>query len=347
MENRLVFSFGGQVEFLRMVEKKSGLKVNELSRLVGVVSRSYRDWRRGKLNMSEKAADIFCERFDLTLSEDKTEMIKKWKEHRREIGMRGGEAAFKMYGSPATLEGRKKAGAKTLALLRRQGIIPPVVELNFIKEKNESLAEFIGILLGDGGITLWQACITLNSEADKEYLVFVLNLIKKLFCFDARVYKVKKCKANVINCNGTKFVDYLIELGLKIGNKVRQQVGVPDWVLENKQFRIACMRGLIDTDGGIFIHKYKVGGKEYKYLKLCFTNRSIPLLNFVRDVLEELGMTPKIILNRVSEKVWLYNQKEVYEYLKIVGTHNPRLLKNARILEESDSPVHSGSLLNS
>lgn len=347
MENRLIFSSHGQTGFLQMVEKRSGLKVDGLSRLVGIVPRSYRDWRRGKLNMSEKAADVLCQEFDLTLPEDKREMIKRWKEHRSRIGKKGGKSTFKIHGNPATMEGRKKGGAKTLALLRDRGIIPPVVKLNFIKKKSEGLAEFVGILLGDGGITAGQACITLNSEADKEYLVYVLNLIKELFRFEARFYKIKRCKANVINCNGTKFVDYLVELGLKIGNKVKQQVGVPGWVAENKNFRIACVRGLMDTDGGIFIHKYKVGGKEYKYLKLCFTNRSIPLLNFVKDVLSELGMSPKIILNRVSEKVWLYNQDEVYEYLKIVGTHNSRLLKNKTILEESDSQVHSGSLLNS
>ena len=347
MGDRLIFSLGGQIEFLRMVEKRSGLKVDDLSRLVGIVPRSYRDWRKGKLNMSEKAADIFCERFDLTLAEDKKEMIKKWRERRSEIGTRGGKATFKIHGSPATLEGRRKAGAKTLSLLRERGTIPPIKEFHFSKRRNKELAEFVGIMLGDGGLTLGQATVTLNSEADKEYIFYVSNLIYKLFKFRPINYKRINENAVSLLCDGTKLVEYFVRIGLKIGNKVKQQVGVPGWVTENRQFRIACVRGLMDTDGGIFIHKYKVGGKEYKYLKLCFTNRSIPLLNFVKGVLEELGMTPKIILNRVSEKVWLYNQKEVYEYLKVVGTHNTRLLKNARFLEESDSLVHSGSLLNS
>ncbi len=347
MENRLKFLSGEQKRFLLGVELKSGLKIQELTAMVGVVPRSYRDWRREKLNMSAKAGEVFCEKFGIELPESKEEMIKRWKKYKSEVSVKGGKANYKMHGGPATLEGRRKGGRKTLAILRARGIIPLTREFDFPIGKSDLLAEFVGILLGDGGITYGQACITLNSEVDREYLIFVVGLIKRLFHFEAPFFKRKDSKANIIYCNGVKFTDYLIKLGLKIGNKVKQQVGVPSWIFTKEEYKRACLRGLMDTDGGIFIHRYKVNGKEYRYLKACFTNRSIPILLFVKDVLDELGMKPKIILNRISEKVWLYNQNEVYEYLKLVGTHNSRLLENKKILEESDSTVHSGSLLNS
>ncbi len=328
MENRLKFLPGRQRNFLLNVEVRSGLKPDELASMVGVVPRSYRDWRREKLNMSEKAGDILCQRYGVELPESKTKMIERWKANRSEIGARGGREYFRKYGSPATLEGRRKGGAKTLAILRERGIIPLTREFEFPVGESEPLAEFVGILLGDGGITAGQAVITLNSEADREYLVFVIGLIKRLFGFEAPYVKRKDCKANMIFCNGVKFVDYLLGLGLRVGNKVKQQVGIPDWVFTKMEYKTACLRGLMDTDGGVFMHRYKVGGKEYRYLKVCFTNRSMPILMFVRDVLVELGMTPKVVLGTGSEKVWLYNQDEVYEYLGIVGTHNSRLLKN-------------------
>ncbi len=328
MEYRLKFLAGKQKEFLLKVESKSGLKPDRLAGIAGVVPRSYRDWRREKLNMSEKAGKIFCQKFGIKLPEDKKEMINRWLRNRSEIGAKGGREYFRRYGNPATLEGRRKAGTKTLIILRERGIIPPIRNFDFPIGISEPLAEFVGILLGDGGINYGQASITLNSIADKEYLLFVVDLIKRLFSFEASVSKKKNCNANTIYCNGVKFVDYLVRLGLKIGNKVKQQVGIPGWIYTKMEYRIACLRGLMDTDGGIFIHKYKVNGKEYKYLKVCFTNRSMPILKFVRDVLSELGMTPKIVIGMGSEKVWLYNQSEVYEYLKVVGTHNSRLLKN-------------------
>jgi hypothetical protein len=45
------------------------------------------------------------------------------------------------------------------------------------------------------------------------------------------------------------------------------------------------------------------------------------------DTLQTLGFTPKIIDKVENKKVWLYNAMEVEQYLKVVGTNNPRLLK--------------------
>ena len=36
--------------------------------------------------------------------------------------------------------------------------------------------------------------------------------------------------------------------------------------------------GLMDTDGGVYLHKYKVNGKPYQYIKMCYTSHSKPLL---------------------------------------------------------------------
>jgi len=88
----------------------------------------------------------------------------------------------------------------------------------------------------------------------------------------------------------------------------------------------------MDTDGGIFIHKYKVNKKQYSYKKICFTNRSLPLLIFVKETLEELGFTPKLITKVENKKVWLYNEQEVKNYMRIVGSHNERLLRQLAIL---------------
>jgi hypothetical protein len=81
----------------------------------------------------------------------------------------------------------------------------------------------------------------------------------------------------------------------------------------------------MDTDGGIFIHQYHVNKKKYSYLKLCFTNRSLPLLKFVYKQLVKEGFNPKLITKLENKKVWLYNNSEVLEYLKKVDTHNSRL----------------------
>ena len=121
--------------------------------------------------------------------------------------------------------------------------------------------------------------------------------------------------------------EFLCVLGLKTGNKVKQQVDVPLWIKNNRKYFKYCLRGLMDTDGGIFVHRYKVNGKKYSYLKLSFSNMSQPLRVFVYQTLTDLGFNPKLAGNK---HVWLYSDSEARRYLDIVGSSNYRLLRRVR-----------------
>ncbi|RJQ38415.1 hypothetical protein C4559_01330 [Candidatus Microgenomates bacterium] len=325
-KTRIKFLLGEQKEFIDKVYEVSKYRTNQLAGLVNIHPRSFRDWRREKLTMTLFAAEFICKKFNLKLPEDRQVLINRWKKAKKEANRIGGIALFKKHGSPATPEGRSKGGIKAIANLRKKGIVP-TVKFYKLPDFSKELAEYVGIMLGDGGITSGQCTITLNSEADCDYVPFVLKLGKKLFGQSSKSIKRKDSKAICLYYNGVSLVRFFISIGLKMGNKVKQQVDVPVWIKSSQDYSIACLRGLMDTDGGVFLHKYKVGGKEYSYKKISFTNRSIPLLNFVAKTLKELKFTPKIVDKVENKKVWLYNEKEVKQYLKIVGTHNSRLLK--------------------
>lgn len=324
---RLKFLSGQQKKFLNEVSDKSKLSIKALSRIAKIHPRSFRDWKNEKLTMTLMAAQKLGKLFYVDLPEDKKIMIQRWQKAKEIASRIGGLAHFKKFGSPATLEGRRKGGIKAITNLRRNGFTPYVKKYRLPIGFNGKLAEYVGIMLGDGCITPGQCNITLNSVADREYVYFVSQLEANLFGEEPKLYKRKDSKALVLYYNSRFMIRYLLGIGLKIGNKVRQQVDVPDWIKNNFYHRIACIRGLMDTDGGVFLHRYEVNGKEYFYRKICFSNKSIPLLVFVRETLEELGFTPKMINNVVNKQVWLYNNTEVMDYLKKVGTSNPRLLK--------------------
>lgn len=332
MEKRIKFPKGKQRKFLLKIQNKSGLNVNELAKIAQVTPRSFRDWKREKLNMTAGTALIFSSSYKVKLPEDITSLEARWKKYKSEIGQRGGIVTFKKYGSPSTLEGMRKGGAKTLSILRQKGIIPPVKSYVLPKNYSEELAEFVGILLGDGSVQKSQLQITLNSKKDEKYSRYVSNLGRALFGEFPKLTLKKRQNAINLFYNGEFLINYLIGIGLFVGNKVKLQVDVPDWIKFSKKYRIVCLRGLMDTDGGVFIHKYKINGKLYKYRKICFSNRSLPLLYFVRDVLKELGFTPKIRMKVANEKVWLYNEQEVDKYREKVGSHNERLLRQYNIL---------------
>jgi len=325
---RLNFPKGKQREFIEKVYKKSKLGTDALAKRVGVSPRTVRDWKREKHHISEKAINIFSKTFNLPLPRNKEKFISDWRKMKLRISEAGGIAYFRKYGNPGTPEGRRKGGTVSLIMLRKKGLVPQRKQYPLPQKYSVELAEFIGIMLGDGGITKEQIAITLNSEADCEYIDVVKSLGKSLFGSEPKFRFRKNCKAIDLYYNGVQLVQYLVRLGLKIGNKVKQQVGVPPWILISRSYKIACLRGLMDTDGGVFDHKYKVGGKDYSYKKICFTNYSLPLLNFVYNTLEETAFSPKLIDKVENKKVWLYNSNEVEKYLELIGSSNQRLLKH-------------------
>lgn len=324
---RLKFPSGEQRKFVEEVLCVSGLKIEKLAPLVNVSPRTIRDWRREKFNITEKALDTFCKKFIIPQPANKSSLIEDWKQMKLGISRMGGFAYYDRYGLPGTIESRRRGGIAGMAKLRKLGKIPPVKIFNRPK-LSEKLAEFFGIMLGDGSMSKLQINITLNSVADANYINVVINLCNKLFGVRPKDRKRKRQNARVIYYDGINLVKYLIKFGLIPGNKVKNQVGVPKWILNNSKYKTACLRGLMDTDGGVFTHRYKVNDKPYAYRKICFTNRSLPLLHFVYQTLMELGFNPKLVDKVENKKVWLYNTHEVDRYLSLVKSSNERLSKH-------------------
>ncbi|MFA6301113.1 MAG: LAGLIDADG family homing endonuclease [Candidatus Paceibacterota bacterium] len=187
-----------------------------------------------------------------------------------------------------------------------------------------NLAEFFGIMIGDGGINNpWQANITLNSIKDANYAKYVYDLCDKLFGVTPAIRKRKTRNALVLSLASTSVVDFLVKNGLARGNKLKMGLKIPRWILEQSSYKKACVRGLMDTDGCIFVHTHKVSGKIYKNISLSFTSYSPELVFQVADILAEFKIIPHI--SKRGRDVTLYQEKAVIEYLKIFGTSNNRI----------------------
>ena len=203
------------------------------------------------------------------------------------------------------------------------GITKPIKKPHFSKE----LAEFVGIVLGDGGITKRQISISFNSKDEKEYSKFVKVLIEQLFEVYVGTFYDRKYSGLDLNISRTELTHFCIEkLGLKLGNKIKQQVDIPEWIKQNELYLIACIRGLMDTDGCVFTHYYKVNGKLYNYKKLVFKNYSYPLIKSVYGFLKNMGLVhPRIAKNQ--KEVRIESKKDVQKYFQLIGFHNPKNLK--------------------
>ncbi len=185
-------------------------------------------------------------------------------------------------------------------------------------EKNENLAELVGILLGDGHITLdyekssYKVEIALNSD-EKLYVDHVYNFLVNKFNVKPRVYQRSTEKTIVIDIGQKPIVEALISGGLMSGNKIKNQVHVPRWICKsarwilsheniwNMNYRplvIRCLKGLMDTDGSIYVtHNART---NYTYIGIKFTNGSRPLVEDFKNMCESIDIETSNIYEYVG-----------------------------------------------
>lgn len=315
--DRLFFKRGELGVFLEQIQNKLGVSLSGLAERVGLSCRTIRDWKREKFNPSSEAILKLSRLSGILIPKHKV-LSQYW--YVSKAAKLGGKRAYESYGLLGTKETRSKGGKNSWFKRRSSPELWNKYTVPIIKPKESvDLAEFVGIVLGDGGLTHFQCVIYLNSDTDQDFACYIKNLVNKLFGLEARIYKSKREKVWRVSMSGVNLVEYLRSKGLSIGNKVHLQVDVPDWIWSRLDYVKACIRGLIDTDGCFTLHKYKVKGKEYCYPKICFTNHSEPLLNFVFQGLKQFGFNPR---RTYKYGVWLHNKNEARRYLKEIGTKN-------------------------
>lgn len=91
----------------------------------------------------------------------------------------------------------------------------------------------------------------------------------------------KGTKVFRIYVSRSELVKFCKDIGLVIGHKIEQKIDVPDWIKKNEKYFRACLRGLVDTDGCVFTHRYKVNGITIKSLLLLVYQSHLEILFFL------------------------------------------------------------------
>ncbi len=311
--DRVKFKKGEQKKFLNTVKLLSKKSWEELSDICEIKSRTLFDWKREKFKMSHKSFIKLNKKFNI--NEYKPIKIISSIEEFKKRGKLGGKASFRKYGKIGTIHSKRKGG--TISQLRRKqnpALYPKCIKTIKKPRKSKKLAELIGIILGDGGITNYQVCIT-SHRNHNIHIKYIVRLIKDLFETNPAQYFYNTERKQNICCtivSSVELVKFLESLGLQKGNKVKHQVDVPNWIKQKLSWSKTCLRGLMDTDGCIYSHKHKSIG-------MTFSNHSIPLKKFVYDTLLKLNFTPKYS----GHGVYLYREKEIIRYYKEIKTSNP------------------------
>ena len=126
----------------------------------------------------------------------------------------------------------------------------------FLLNMNTELAEFVGILLGDGSINIYPKInhyrlkITLNSKEIK-YANYVQNLFLGLFDSELKLSFRKNENTLDLLCFNRKIIRQLIQLGFVSSTKWNR-ARIPEQFM-NKKLGKHVLRGYFDTDGCVAI----------------------------------------------------------------------------------------------
>ncbi len=186
---------------------------------------------------------------------------------------------------------------------------------------SSDLAEFVGILLGDGHVSKTQIVVTVNRR-EAGYIGFLQRFMKGLFDVVPHLCSSiqNKHRRNVVDLyiGSVDLVRYFLNMGL-VMNKVKEQVDVPTWIRTKDVYMRSFLRGFFDTDGSVYRLKYGV--------QILYRNFSQPLLDSTRRFLVKLNYRPSIAK---YHSVYITRKSDVARFFKHIRPHNQKHCERAK-----------------
>ncbi len=186
---------------------------------------------------------------------------------------------------------------------------------------SELLAEFIGIFLGDGSFGgKYQIVISWNHKCEHDYAEYIQAMVRKLFGLESKIRIRKKYGSAEVVISSSNLVDYTRKLiGIKAG-ALKKSFKLPAWLSRNKRYKIGFSRGLFDSEGCIYRHKYYSNAKEYSYVKIAVTNYCDEILSVFQNFLKSLGIDSVKYRNRVH----IYSDTDAKRFFSLIGSSNSK-----------------------
>ena len=207
----------------------------------------------------------------------------------------------------------------------------------FYNKVNSRLAEIIGIVLGDGGLyqyhkNKYTVAVVFNKK-EVDYLNYVRNLLNSYFA--PYIFSFFEDKHEYKLHNNSIFVGSILsQAGIKVGNKIKNNVEIPGWIFHKKYLKYA-IRGLFDSDGCVY-RKYD------DYAQIQFKFASYSLIKSVRTALIFLNFHPTKIQKQINNKekfdwkFYLSRQKEIESFFEEIKPSNIKHVERFNKIRNGD-----------
>ena len=201
---------------------------------------------------------------------------------------------------------------------------------------SSELAEEVGWHIGDGSMNFYKNYgkdrgfyqLRGHIKDDKlHYLKRIKPLFKKLYSLDLSLREMPSTQVFGFQIWRDDLVNFKKKLGLPLGRK--DNISIPQIFFKNKNLKKAVLRGIFDTDGGIYLEK-----KNNKlYPRIYITTISFELSKQLLELFKEFNI-------RATRYSQLYNQEFKRKRAYIITIRGSDMFHNFMRLIKPQNPKH-------
>jgi len=220
--------------------------------------------------------------------------------------------------------------------------------MQFPSKISVELAEEIGWHIGDGSMNFYKNRGKLRGfyqlrghieDDQKHYIKRIKPIFEELFSLKLKIREMPSTRVIGFQIWNNKLVEFKKNLGLPLGKKI--EIRIPNILLNKTELKKAVIRGLFDTDGGVYLER-----KNKKlYPRLYITTISFRLSEQLLRLFGELGF-------RITRYSQLYNQKfnrqrsyiltirgvkMFHKFMREISPKNPKHIKKYKLFLQSQN----------
>ena len=206
---------------------------------------------------------------------------------------------------------------------------------------NDKKAELIGAIIGDGcirykpKISQYYVEIVGDPKQEKEYFKHLTEIFWNELKLKTHI-KIRE-RGLRLKVYSKSFVEYLVyELKMPCNKEKCQNIFIPEEILQNKKLLKCCIRGIVDTDGSLFLANIGYR-KDYPTIEISTTSKR--LANQLHDKLSQdfrIGFRnyKQADYNRIY-RISINGDRMVNRWHKEIGFSNKRIIDRYQKLKES------------
>lgn len=198
-------------------------------------------------------------------------------------------------------------------------------DIKLPNKPSTELAEFVGIVLGDGHLHKTQNCITITGSLEDffYYKYSVIPLIKQLFNITYSFKKRNDRSSYYIFFNSQGIMQFLSKtLNMCRGNKINARI--PIFIQKQDSYKKSFLRGLFDTDGCLKFSKQTKKFNYYPRIDIGF--KQSDFVWRVIDLVKQLKFNYCVFFdnrNHTQVKFQISGEKNLEKWIKVIDSNNP------------------------